>query len=111
MSSIIAAFPAAVYFVFVQNVVGFGSVPHPQEPFVRSLYLVVDAHGFPLNIGGQPWHFESTGVAKLSQEELLGVVGLIIETQVKLAFNRCETILENQLNTSVVATGGCVSIS
>ena len=75
MSSIIMAFPAAVYFVLVQKVVGFGSVPHPQEPFVRSLYLVVEAHGFPLNIGGQPWHFENTGVAKLSQEVLLAVVG------------------------------------
>ena len=75
MSSIIMAFPAAVYFVLVQKVVGFGSVPHPQEPFVRSLYLVVEAQGFPSNIGGQPWHFDSTGVSKLSQEVLLAVVG------------------------------------
>ena len=67
MSSIIAAFPAAVYLVLVQKVKGFGSDPHPQTPLVRSLYLVVEAQGFPLNIGGQPWHFDSTGSAKLSQ--------------------------------------------
>jgi len=29
-----------------------GSVPHPQAPFVRSLYLVVEAQSFPLYFGG-----------------------------------------------------------
>ena len=70
--SIIIALPAAVNFVLVQKLVGFGSVPHPQDPLVRSLYLVVEAHGFPSYIGGQPSHFDNTGVDKLSQVEAVG---------------------------------------
>ena len=72
VSSIIAAFPAAVYFVLVQKLDGFGSDPQPQEPLVSPVYLVVEAQGFPLYIGGQPWHFVFTGDAKLSQ----GVVSI-----------------------------------
>ena len=70
--SIIMALPAAVNFVLVQKVVGLGSVPHPQDPLVRSLYLVVEAQGFPSYIGGQPSHFDNTGVDKLSQVEAVG---------------------------------------
>ena len=72
MSSIIAALPAAVYLVLVQKLDGFGSDPQPQEPLESPVYLVVEAQGFPLYIGGQPWHFEFTGDAKLSQ----GAVGV-----------------------------------
>ena len=72
--SIIMALPAAVNFVLVQKLLGFGSFPHPQDPLVNPVYLVVEAHGFPLYIGGQPSHFDIAGVYKLSQGEpvLLG---------------------------------------
>ena len=61
--SIIMAFPAAVYFDLVQKSGGLGSSPQPHAPFVKSLYQVVDAHGFPLNIGGQPSQYDNFGVS------------------------------------------------
>ena len=45
----------------VQKSGGLGSVPQPQEPLVKSLYQVVEAHGSPLYIGGHPSHIESSG--------------------------------------------------
>ena len=67
--SIIIALPAAVNFVLVQKLLGFGSFPHPQDPLVRPLYLVVEAQGFPSYIGGHPSHFDNTGVDRLLQGE------------------------------------------
>ena len=68
--SIIMGLPAAVNFVFHLSL-GFGASPHPQDPdeLVNPLYLVVEAHGCPGGLGGQPSHFDMAGVAKLLQGE------------------------------------------
>ena len=58
-----------MYFDFVQKSGGFGSFPHPHAPFVKSLYQVVEAQGFPLNIGGHPSHLETFGVSGCWQED------------------------------------------
>ena len=63
------AFPAAVYLALVQKSGELGSEPHPQAPFVRSLYQVVEAQGRPLKVGGQPSHRESSGDSGWSHED------------------------------------------
>lgn len=77
--SIIIALPAAVYFDLVQKSGGFGSLPQPHAPLVRSLYQVVEAHGFPLNIGGQPSQYDNFGVSGCWQEDSAKALAMTVK--------------------------------
>ena len=75
--SIIIAFPAAVYFDLVQKSGGFGSSPQLHAPLVRSLYHVVEAHGFPSNMGGHPSQLDSFGASGCWQEDSASAVVMV----------------------------------
>ena len=84
--SIIIALPAAVYFDLVQKSGGFGSLPQPHAPLVRSLYQVVEAHGFPLNIGGQPSQYDNFGASGCWQEESARAVVMTVNVKIMAVF-------------------------